>query len=233
MKQTYIFICSFNRLEPLKNLVKSLQDRNYQNIVILDNKSTYQPLLDWYQECGVNVYYCRHNYGPGALDCCRFHEQEFRDMYLHIIENEYHVYTDSDVVPVEDVPDNFIDIMVDMCKQYDIIKLGLCLKIDDLPDHFPLKSDVYNHEKIFFELGYIDDPRCKLYVAPVDTTFAVNSPGLLCGYQCTKTYRVGYFARHAPWYYDVNNLPDDESYYIKHMTQLSHWAKLIKNIVEK
>ena len=232
MKQTHIFICSYNRLIPLQQLVASLITRGYNNIVILDNQSTYQPLLDWYKTLdgtNVTVYQCKHNYGPGALDRCRFEEDEFRSRYLHIVETEYHVYTDSDVVPVEEVPSSFIDDMVEIAKKYQIPKLGLSLKIDDLPDHFLLKQQVINHEGSFFEREYIEDDKCRLYKAPVDTTFAVNSPGSLCGLSDFAYRTAGnYFARHMPWYYDTNNLPEDEKYYYENITQISHWSNLIK-----
>jgi len=175
------------------------------------------------------VYQCKHNYGPGALDRCRFEEDEFRSQYLHIIETQYHIYTDSDVVPVEEVPSSFIDDMVEIAKRYQIPKLGLSLKIDDLPDHFLLKQQVIDHEGSFFEREYIEDDKCRLYKAPVDTTFAVNSPGIACGYSDFAYRTAGsYFARHMPWYYDINNLPEDEKYYYENITQISHWSNLIK-----
>ena len=116
MKSTYTFICSYNRLEPLKNLVSSLTSRGYNNIVILDNGSTYQPLLDWYKtlSSSIEVYWCASNYGPEALDCVRNYEPRFQEKYGHIITHEYHVYTDGDVVPIDEVPNNFIDDMIEM-----------------------------------------------------------------------------------------------------------------------
>ena len=232
MKQTYIFICSYNRLIPLQQLVSCLLIRGYSNIVILDNQSTYEPLLDWYKtldSTSITVYRCKHNYGPGALDRCRFDEEEFRSRYLSIIENEHHIYTDSDVVPIDEIPDSFIDDMVEIAKKYQIPKLGLSLKIDDLPEHFLLKQEVIAHESDFFLRGYITDDKCKVFIAPVDTTFALNAPGLNCGLY-GEAHRMGgsYFARHAPWYYDTNNLPDDERYYYEKITQISHWSNLIK-----
>jgi glycosyltransferase involved in cell wall biosynthesis len=232
MKSTHIFICSYNRHNPLQHLVNCLLSRGYNNIVILDNQSTYKPLLDWYKtlnDTPVVIYNCKHNYGPGALDRCRFEEEEFRSRYLHIIENEYHVYTDSDVVPVDEIPNDFIDDMVEIAKKYEIPKLGLSLRIDDLPEHFSLKQQVIAHEGDFFHRGYIADDKCQVFKAPVDTTFALNAPGLNCGLY-GEAYRMGglYFARHAPWYYDTNNLPDDEKYYYQHITQISHWSGLIK-----
>jgi hypothetical protein len=233
-KSTYIFICSYNRLEPLKLLVKALTDRDYYNIVILDNQSTYQPLLDWYKlQDNIDVYFCAQNYGPEALDCVRHYEPLFWEKYNQVVLNEYHVYTDSDVVPVEEVPDSFIDDMVDLCKKYNIPKLGLSLKINDLPDTYALKEQVIKHESSFFDREYILDEKCKLFKAPVDTTFAVNSPGLACGYS-DYAYRAAdkYFARHLPWYHDSNNLPEDEIYYLKNIVgSRPHWSNSIKQVI--
>ena len=236
MKSTYIFICNFNRLEPTKRLVKSLTDRGYHNIVILDNGSTYPPLLEWYKTLESDqVYFCKSNYGPEALDCVRNYESEFQNKYNHIVLNEYHVYTDSDVVPIETVPNTFIDDMIEICKRYQIPKLGLSLKIDDLPDHFPLKERVVAHESSFFEREYIMDEKCQLFKAPVDTTFAVNSPGFPCGYSDFAYRTTGnYFARHEPWYYDVNNLPNDEVYYLDHIEgPRPHWSNILKSMIGK
>jgi hypothetical protein len=236
MKSTYIFICNFNRLNPTKKLVESLTSRGYNNIVILDNGSTYPPLLEWYSTLNTDmVYFCKHNYGPEALDRVRDLEPEFQEKYNHIVLNEYHVYTDGDVIPIDEVPENFIDDMIELAIKYSIPKLGLSLKIDDLPDHFELKERVYNHEKSFFEREYIDDEKCRLYKAPVDTTFAVNSPGMQCGYS-DYAYRAAgnYFARHSPWYYDTNNLPDDEVYYLQHIEgPRPHWSNILKSIISE
>ena len=236
MKNTYIFICSYNRLEPLKALFNALVSRGYYNIVILDNCSTYQPLLDWYRTLDKGeVYYCAQNYGPEALDCVRHYEPAFWEKYNHVVLNQYHVYTDSDVVPVEEVPDTFIDDMVELCKKYQIPKLGLSLKIDDIPDHFVLKDRVVKHESSFFEREYIIDEKCQLFKAPVDTTFAVNSPGLACGYSDFAYRAAGnYFARHTPWYFDSNNLPVDEIYYLDHISGARpHWSNALKEVLSK
>jgi hypothetical protein len=234
MKSTYIFICNFNRFEPTKNLVNSLTSRGYNNIVILDNGSTYTPLLEWYKTLQPEqVYFCKNNYGPEALDCVRNYESEFQEKYNHIVLNEYHVYTDSDVVPIDEVPDTFIDDMIELCKKYQIPKLGLSLKIDDLPEHFILKDRVIKHESSFFEREYILDEKCQLFKAPVDTTFAVNSPGLNCGYNDFAYRAAGdYFARHIPWYYDANNLPDDELYYLQNIQgSRPHWSNILKSMI--
>ena len=69
----------------------------------------------------------------------------------------------------------------------------------------------------------------------MDTTFAVNSPGLACGYN-DYAYRAAgnYFAKHMPWYFDSNNLPVDEVYYLDHITGARpHWSNLLKEVINK
>ena len=60
-----IIIINFNQLFYLKQLIESLQKRDYNNIVIIDNLSTYQPLLDYYKtiETEVNIHRLKTNEG--------------------------------------------------------------------------------------------------------------------------------------------------------------------------
>ena len=54
---------------------------------------------------------------------------------------------------------------------------------------------------------------------PVDTTFALygpNKPALWGGNSIRMCGK--YVIRHIPWYYDINNLPDDELYYVTNLS---------------
>jgi hypothetical protein len=56
-----------------------------------------------------------------------------------------------------------------------------------------------------------------------------------CGYS-DYAYRAAgnYFARHSPWYYDTNNLPDDEVYYLQHIEgPRPHWSNILKSIISE
>jgi hypothetical protein len=217
MKTIPIFIVNFNRFQPLKNLVESLLKRNYNNIAILDNHSEYPPLLDWYSKCPVAVVRLERNVHSGVLNLL----QEFKP----ITTTGLYVYSDGDVLPVDEAPDDFIDHMVEIVKEYNIPKLGLSLKIDDLPDHYKYKNEVIAHETQFSQGPYIDTKHCRIYKAAVDTTFAVcATPD--CGLNM-NAYRTGwpYAARHIPWYYDSNNLPEDEKLLkARKHAQIGHWS---------
>ena len=202
MKDIPIFICNFNRFGPTKRLVESLLSRNYTNIIILDNASEYPALLEWYATCPAKVHRFPTNEGQGTL-------KRIPD-YQHIINNQLYVYSDSDVIPVDEAPVDFIDHMAEIMREKHIPKLGLSLKYDDLPDCYKHKQEVMNHESVITRLPFFDHKYCRIYKFPVDTTFAVcGTP--LCDYD-GRAWRTGwpYSARHAPWYYDSNNLPEDE-----------------------
>lgn len=60
-----VIIINFNQLHYLKQLVDFLLIRNFKNIIIIDNKSDYPPLLDYYREINnkVTIELMDNNYG--------------------------------------------------------------------------------------------------------------------------------------------------------------------------
>lgn len=229
MKNLPIFILNKDRLEALKEVVASLHKRNYTNITIIDNKSTYEPLLEWYRNSGVDVYF-----NPMPKTCngsLHFLAFEYKvPKFYDAIMGGYYVFNDSDVVPVEECPTDFVEDMIEVCKKYDCHKVGLGLKIDDIPDCFYRKDDVQTIEGPYWK-DVVNGEKMPLYSAPIDTTFAVYKPGSAPvwgspdrrnqpqGWVSGPCFRTGgnYVARHLPWYYDYNNLPEDEKYYIMNL----------------
>lgn len=220
MKNIPIVILNKDRFGPTKLLVESLLNRNYNNITIIDNESTYQPLLEWYGTCGVDVFINNIPetlYDTGTL--YRLSKEIRHPKFVDIIE-DFYVFTDSDTVPVEEAPDDFIDHMVELCGQFNAHKVGLGLKLDDLPN-FPSAthhiSDILQKESVFWQKK-IPHEKYELFLGPIDTTFAVYAPNSPALYG-EQTIRMGgaYQARHMPWYYDVDNLPEDEAHYLKNL----------------
>jgi hypothetical protein len=221
MKDVSIFIVNFNRFSPVKMLVEAFLKRNYKNITILDNASEYQPLLEWYKSCGVKVHHIGSNQGPYILD--RLPE------YYPITKTQHYVYTDADCVPIDENPENFIEDIIELSKKYNIPKIGLGIKIDDLPDCNKYKKMIITHESVFWHKDPIKDERCILYKAPTDSTFAINAPGIICRLNNDIDYRSGfpYMIRHMPWYYDTNNLPEDEKLLkATKLHHIGHWSSM-------
>jgi hypothetical protein len=107
--------------------------------------------------------------------------------------------------------------MIYVLNKYNKDKIGLGLKIDDLPIDQPSTKDVLQIETPYWNAKF-DDEEFDLYVAPIDTTFSVYAPGSIPLWS-SNCFRMGgkYIAKHIPWYYDINNLPEDEYHYLKNL----------------
>jgi len=222
-KQIPIIINNFNRVESLKQLINGLEKRGYFNIYIIDNLSTYPPLIAYYDTCPYKVFRLNRNIGMNAL--------WLTDIYKKF-KNDFFVYTDSDLVLLEECPDDFMLLFLDTLKEFRFAsKVGFSLKIDDLPDHFHLKEEVINYEKQF----YMAEQNELLYWAPIDTTFALYRPWGKRRHAAynIEMYRTAYpyMVRHTPWYIDSSN-PDEENHnYIKSSKTATYWTKRSKKVV--
>lgn len=216
VKSIPIIINNYNRLTYMKELISSLTKRGYCNIYIIDNNSTYPPLLEYYKDCPYTVFRLDQNVGYLSL---------WKTGIYNRFKNSYYVYTDSDVVLDENCPDDFMQKFVDVMEdRFMAQKVGFGIRIDDLPDHFKNKGKVIGHEAQFWSKRVAED----LYEAQIDTTFALYRPfckGKADRYQ--KTYRTGgrYVIKHMPWYVDSSDLSDEEQYYIETITQSTHWSQ--------
>ena len=214
-KQIPIIINNRNRYSFLLQLLKKLEEDGYSNIHILDNKSTYPLLLEYYKITPHKVYFLEKNYGFKAL--------ELSGLITKFNKN-YFVYTDPDVVPIKECPSNYLELFYKTLQKYPTVqKVGFSLKIDDLPDHFDKKNDVIEWESSLYGSKLNDI----LYLAPIDTTFALHRPLARISTQGRyKNIRTGfpYEALHLPWYNDSKNLSEEEKYYINSAEIGTHWT---------
>jgi len=217
-KKIPVIINNFNRVDSLKQLIAALEKRGYTNISIIDNLSTYPPLIEYYKSCPYTVFRLDKNIGINALWISGIHRKFW---------GEFFVYTDSDVVPLEECPDDFMLIFLNVLKKHPLArKVGFSLKIDDLPDHYLMKDQVINWEKKFFEKRRDE----LLYWAPIDTTFALYRPR---GKRrpaniYAEAYRTAYpyMARHIPWYIDSLNPDEENRYYMENSRVVTGWTSL-------
>ena len=214
-----VIINNFNRLTSLTKLIKWLETRGYYNIHIIDNASTFPPLLAYYDHCPYRVHRLRENMGFLALWKSPVHK---------LFKKQYYVYTDSDVVPVDECPEDFMRVFFKKLNADPAtLKVGFSLKIDDLPDHYELKSQVLAVEETYYYHKESDG----FYKANIDTTFALYKPGAKGGANLyRKMYRSAYpyQARHLPWYVDSSNIDKEELYYMNSVQRPTHWSSLSK-----
>jgi glycosyltransferase involved in cell wall biosynthesis len=222
-----IIINNRNRYTFLKKLIDSLKARGYYNIYIIDNASTYQPLLEYYKKLDYKIYYLTSNTGFCALwDTVIF--EDFKD--------QYYVYTDSDLELPESCPDDFLCWLMFLLSRYNNIdKAGLGLKIDDLPTYYQLKDKVVQWESSLIQQSRQIEKN--VFKASVDTTFALYRPnkfGPAQFLQCIRTYGK-YQISHLPWYTNLDDLNEEESFYINnaHTTNYAYWTAASKEIISQ
>lgn len=213
---TPIFIISFNRLTVLKKLIDRLIELGQERIIIVDNASTYEPLLQYYQEIGkvFEVLHMPGNYGHRVLTYL-WEDPDFVKKYGLDLNN--FIYTDNDVVPVDECPCDLVQKFNEVLAKYlTIEKVGLGLKIDDLPDSFDAKEHFIERESKFWKEKIHDQEiGIDLYPAAIDTTFACRRANTIPG-GTGESFRTGspYMARHLTSYIDSRHLSEEDQYYI-------------------
>ncbi len=204
-----IIINNRNRLTHMIRLINWLEKNNYKNIYILDNDSTYLPLLEYYKSSPHHIIYLKKNVGYQALWKPK--------VFMHF-KNDYYVYTDPDVVPNDNCPSDVVFQLYKVLKSNSSIeKCGVALKIDDLPTYYKNKEAVISDEKKHWEHKISDT----VYDAPVDSTFALYRPLAKGRAEDCKAYRLSgkYDFHHLPWYEDSNNQTEEDKYYISHVSK--------------
>lgn len=201
-----IYIISYNRIEDLKKLIERLEKDNYTNINIIDNASSNKDLLDYLQKVPHRVHFMDKNYGHRVF----WSSGRFND----VIENEYYVLTDPDVIAIKECPDDYVEYFYEILQKYpEKTKVGFSLKLDDIPDSYANKYDNIRWESFFYETKISIDPI--LYDADLDTTFALYRPGFFNDFYSAIRTAYPYTARHLGWYVDTENLSETYKGYYK------------------
>lgn len=198
-----IVINNFNRQRDLIALVDWLRRAGQRDIVILDNASTLPGLDETYRRfAGLGVRVTRLGQNGGARALWTLGPLQIDTPF---------VYTDSDVVPDEDCPPDLVGhLLATLDANPHFVKIGVGLRIDDLPDHYAKKPQVETWEAQFWR--HPVGPG--LFLAPVDTTFAVyRAPGDFALGPALRTGRP-YRARHLGWYLDSGNLTGEDAFYL-------------------
>ena len=175
---------------------------------MLDNRSTYPPLLEYYsaleKDSRIKIIRLEKNFGFKALWLSKILER------LKI--STPYIYTDSDVVPIERCPKDFVKRLMKLLgENREMRKVGLGLVYEDIT--FPEKDYIQRTEANLYDGTRVGDD---FHFAQVDTTLALYSN--VRHYSLRLSLRTAGDLRvyHLPWYFDYDNLPADEKYYLEH-----------------
>lgn len=184
-----------------------LEKHGLTNIHIVDNASTYPPLLHYLQKSAYTVHRLNQNYGHMVVWSS--------GLFDDIIDHQAYVVTDPDIAPNPNLPADFLSKMYHLLKEYSAItKVGFALQIDDLPQSAPFTQNIQAWEKQFWK-NPVQNQK-EMYFAEIDTTFALYRPGK--GRLLKHTFYRGirlagdYTARHIPWYKKTYQTKEDLFY---------------------
>lgn len=241
MLPTPIFIICFNRLGVLRTSIASYRRlaRPVQ-LVIHDNGSSYPPLLAYFAELeaeGVEVV----RSGRKAT------QQEDLNSVNDTVQAYFadkpaapYVVTDPDI-ELDPAGSDLLDLYEAMlAAEPEAEAVGPMLRIDDIPDSYPLKDEVLSrHERKFWKRqpsqfawqgGVVNYIR-----SPVDTTFALHRAGL--PFQRMRNAlrtHPPYWARHLDWYLDPDAMAEDQAYYLETAMGISYWGgPMLKRTIER
>jgi len=218
VEQYPIFIPVRDRLAPLLELLDWLASVDQHEVCLIDNASTFEPLVQFLGETSCRVVRLGENLGHRSPWLSGIAQ---RDAY-----GRFFIVSDPDVVPDPMCPHDVIDHFRNLLEAHpEVDKVGFGLRIDDLPEHYPLRDDVIDWEGKFWDPAIEIEPG--VYAAGIDTTFAMYRP-LERRHELLRALRTGkpYVARHLPWYIDPTQLSEEDRYYREHAdTTMSNWDR--------
>lgn len=214
-----VFINCRDRVESLSLTIKGLLSAGFKDLYLIDNQSSYKPLLNYYDSCPYQVILLGENMG---------HKAPWESLAVKLLSGgKPYVVTDPDVVLPKTYNKSTIKQMLELFDVYPgYVKIGCSLSIDDIPNTYEHKKTVQKWEKQFWEKPIKTNNELVAYDAEIDTTFAIYRPNL--GYITLPSIRIGgkHSAKHLPWYQDSNNPTKEEHYYREHASSaVNTWNK--------
>lgn len=224
IKNIPLIIPVFNQLTYTRNLINWFRWYYPENkIYIIDNGSTYEPLIDYYKETGA--YYYNKMYLDN-INLLTSHDNNFiENLRGFLSENiyDYYIISDPDIMPHPNTPPNFLEIFKDAIDNKGFHRAGFGLITDDLPEELNEREMIIGNESALLNQPipfYFNEKRYDGFKAPLDTTFCLykrdnggwSSPmnGNDWG-NCLRLFK----AHHLGWYVNPNFVNEEMDYYFK------------------
>ncbi|MDB6084519.1 MAG: hypothetical protein JWN43_2400 [Gammaproteobacteria bacterium] len=210
-----IILNNRNRLDSLRRMICWLLAVGCKDIRILDNDSTFAPLLSYYEDlpAGVSLRKLGENIGPWA----------FWKLDLHKEMTTPYIVSDADLVPAEFCPHDLIPQLALVAGRFaDCGKVAPGLRLDTISPKYGQSAAAFQWEARFWSRPVASG----LFAAPVDTTFALYPAGAEFSNR-GENLRLGYpyLLEHTPWQVDEDALTDEEIFYRANTSKVfSHWS---------
>jgi hypothetical protein len=217
-KKIPIVLICWNNLTFVRNMVNQIK-KYEQPIILLDNNSNYQPLIDYYDEIKNEL--------QDKIEIRRYDTNHGHKVYLKMKDTlpDIYILSDPDLELNKNMPFNFVEILLSLSNKYKVYKVGLALDISDSEKFIPCDNYFHGYNIQDWEGQYWRDDRklendenYQVYDSSVDTTFClINNKYLDYSDPQWAEYKgirvAGDFTvKHLPWYnnYIEDNIPEDE-----------------------
>ena len=215
-----IIIICYNNYKYVHNTLKQIykiNEKYCQNIYILNNCSNCSRTIDFLDNIkndnkynNINILHNIHNVGPYVDININRH--------IYDMMPDKFILTDPDLQFNENIPNNFIDILIEISDNYNCHRVGFAL---DISDFYTMYDGPYFYEQNIYEwesqfwINKIYNDKYELYNACIDTTFYLMNKSYVNDY-CIRV--AGDFtAKHIPWYINNNVLSVHDNYILNTM----------------
>lgn len=225
-----LVINSYNQLYYVKNFIDTFRKNGFNNIYVIDNCSTYPPLLDYYNQLQeqriATIFFYERNLGP--------HYFFVKKLYRLLFEGCPFLYSDPDLHYTV-IAENFLSRLFDISRHFGVFKVGSALTLPDQsqikkPEHrFTIEGVTYSlleWESRFWKETVDKD----VYQAEIDTTLhlfntefydeKIHSLDLITG---LRVAGAGFEAVHLPWFL-WDPCPLEELEYYQRGARFSNWT---------
>ena len=196
-----VFLTVRDRVTELRKMIEWFEGAGCRRITLLDNDSSYPPLLEYLGSTAHEVVWLGANLGPRAL------------WTAGLVPSERFILSDPDL-DLTDCPFDAIEHLGALMDEYGKSKVGLGLLHGDESADMPSLS--WERRLLWPDKSMND--WWKGEIAPgvfdslIDTTFALYEAGSrVFQYEAIRT-GAPYLARHVPWY--MTELDDEYGFYL-------------------
>jgi glycosyltransferase involved in cell wall biosynthesis len=228
-----VVVNSFNQPTYLRIMIDQLLALGCRHIMVLDQGSTYPPLLDYLTsiETVATVIRLKENNGP----------HWFFTSGLSTMLPEYFIYTDPDIAFGPEMPRTVISDLVRAARFLNATKVGLALDVSQPERMSRATVNIGGRDYTIpeWESRFWRDPLrlddLELYRASVDTTFALYrreffdpqvraymKHKLFDSMDTPSSFRLGgkYTCVHTPWMLDDPMPPEELQFYLDHRVNI-------------
>lgn len=216
------FIICRDRVRNLRKLVRWLEKTRQAEILLVDNNSSYPPLLEYLEKTKHKTYRLSDNlskWAPWSHNLIAQHP------------SDYFAIIDPDMLPPKECPLDITGFLINALEdkryaQYHCA--GPSYEITDLPDHYAGKQEVLRWEPQFWTKPlYGDYKTADFFEAPIDSMWAVmRKGGQIDVERPAIRANYPYVVKHETWYLDSDNLDEEDLWYRDRCDpNRAHWIR--------